>query len=70
MPGYKLYPQNGEIREGLKCAYCKLVLKDPVQTSETGLRLCKDCFEIAHKLVLHNIECMHKMWLGTSTLNF
>jgi len=45
MPGYKVYPQkNGEVREGLKCSYCRLVLKDPIQTSETGQRYCKECF--------------------------
>ena len=52
MPGHKVVLQDdGEIREGLTCAYCKLVLKDPVQTSETGQRLCKECFEVA-RLVL------------------
>jgi len=45
MPGYKLYLQDGEIHEGLKCSYCRLVLKDPIQTSETGLRYCKECFK-------------------------
>ena len=42
---------GGGIREGLTCSYCKLLLKDPVQTSESGLRLCKGCFEDAAKLV-------------------
>ena len=52
MPGYKVYLQDGgEIREGLTCSYCKLLLKDPVQTSESGLRLCRGCYEIANKLV-------------------
>ena len=52
MPGYKVYTQDGgEIREGLTCSYCKLLLKDPVQTSESGLRLCRGCFEEASKLV-------------------
>ena len=50
MPGHKVFLQDdGEIREGLTCFYCKLVLKDPVQTTETGLRLCKECFEEARK---------------------
>lgn len=46
MPGYKVYVQenDGEVREGLKCFFCKLLLKDPVQSSETGQRYCKDCF--------------------------
>ena len=53
MPGYKVFLEDGgEIREGLTCAYCKLVLKDPVQTSESGLRLCRGCFEKANRLVL------------------
>ena len=49
---------GGEIREGLTCSYCKLVLKDPVQTSESGLRLCRGCFEKASKLVLHTSKTM------------
>ncbi|XP_065917637.1 TNF receptor-associated factor 6-like [Dysidea avara] len=45
MPGHKVYPvDGGEVRDGLTCTYCKLMLKDPVQTSETGLRLCRECF--------------------------
>ena len=47
-----MYLQDGgEIHEGLICSYCKLLLKDPVQTSESGLRLCRGCFEEASKLV-------------------
>jgi len=53
MPGYKVFLEDdGEICEGLACSYCKLVLKDPVQTSESGLRLCQDCCETATELVL------------------
>ena len=52
MPGYKVFLQDGgEIHEGLTCCYCRLVLQDPVQTSESGLRLCKECYETASKLV-------------------
>ena len=52
MPGYKVFLQDsGGIHEGFTCSYCKLLLKDPVQTSETGQRLCKECFEEASKLV-------------------
>ena len=52
MPGYKVYLRDGgDICEGLTCSYCKLLLKDPVQTSESGLRLCRECFEKAIKLV-------------------
>ena len=63
MPGYKVFLEDdGEIREGLKCSYCKLVLKDPVQTSESGLRLCRGCFEDAKKLVHHTpIYIMRKL---------
>ena len=54
MPGYKVFLQDGgDIREGLTCSYCKLVLKDPVQTSESGQRLCRECFDKATKLVTH-----------------
>ena len=53
MQGYKVFLEDGgEICEGLTCSYCKLVLKDPVQTSESGLRLCRGCFEKAKKLVV------------------
>ena len=53
MPGYKVYLQkNDEIREGIKCTYCRLVLRDPIQTSETGQRYCKECFTDAFRLVL------------------
>ncbi|XP_065916370.1 TNF receptor-associated factor 2-like [Dysidea avara] len=48
MPGYRVYSQDGgEVRDGLTCSYCKLMLKDPVQTTETGKRFCKGCFEKA-----------------------
>ena len=54
MPGYKVFLQDDRgIHEGLTCSYCKLVLKDPVQTSETGQRLCRECFNKATKLVYH-----------------
>ena len=52
MPGHKLYLQDeGDIHEGLKCSYCRLVLKDPIQTSETGQRYCKECFKDAVRFV-------------------
>ena len=52
MPGYKVFLEDGgEIHEELTCSYCELVLKDPVQTTESGLRLCRGCFEEANKLV-------------------
>ena len=52
MPGYKVYLQDGgDIgkHKGLLCGYCKLLLKNPVQTSKSGKRLCRECFEIAIK---------------------
>ena len=53
MPGYKVFLEDGgELSEGLTCSYCKLVLRNPVQTSESGLRLCRGCFEDANRLVL------------------
>ena len=56
MPGHKVFLEDGgEIREGLTCFYCKLVLKDPVQTSESGRRLCRGCYEEAKKLVIMKI---------------
>ena len=47
MPGYKVFLQDGgDIREELTCSYCKLVLKDPVQTSESGQRFCWECYTV------------------------
>ena len=52
MPGYKVFLEdNGDVRKGLKCSYCNLLLNDPVQTSESGLRFCRECFKDAKKLV-------------------
>ena len=48
MPGYKLYLQNNEEpREGVKCSYCRLILRDPIQTTNTGQRYCRECFKEA-----------------------
>ena len=48
MPGYKLHLQsNGESREGVKCSYCRLILRDPIQTTNTGQRYCRECFKEA-----------------------
>ena len=50
MPGYKPYLQNNEeLREGVKCSYCRLILRDPVQTAESGQRYCRECFKEAVK---------------------
>ena len=52
MPGLELYLQDGgKVQDELTCSYCKLVLKDPVQTSESGLRFCRECFDKAKMLV-------------------
>ena len=52
MPGHRLHLQDGgEVGGELTCSYCKLVLKDPVQTNQTGQRFCKECFDKAMKLV-------------------
>ena len=62
MPEYKVYLQkNGEIREGLRCSYCRLVLRDPIQTSETGQRYCRECFTEAARSVLnlHQLDDCH-----------
>jgi len=68
MPGYKLYLQGGgKIHEGLKCSFCLLVLKDPIQTSETGQRYCKECFkDHASRCVALNdaITDMIDVWCG------
>ena len=48
MSGYRVILQDGgAIWEGLICSYCKLVLKNPMQTTESGLRFCKECFDEA-----------------------
>ena len=54
MPGYKVYLQkDGEIREGLRCSYCRLVLRDPIKTSQTGQCYCRECFTEAARSVLN-----------------
>ena len=47
--GYRctIWSPDGEVfNEALMCTRCSLLLKDPVQTSETGKRYCKECFDI------------------------
>ena len=49
------------VREGLLCYYCRLILKDPIQTSETGQRFCKECFKEAVRYVIvatFNLACI------------
>ena len=58
---------GGEICAGLTCSYCKLVLKDPVQTSESGLRLCRECWDKVSKLVYYDLSVSSNklyMWLS------
>ena len=56
-----MYPQDGgDVRDGLTCSYCKLMLKDAVQTTETGLRFCKGCFEKAQRFVSIVMLCMYR----------
>ena len=48
MPGYKVcLVDNAALRDGLKCSYCTLLLKDPIQTTESGQRYCKECYKEA-----------------------
>ena len=66
MPGYKLHMQsNEEPREGIKCSYCRLILRDPIQTTESGQRYCKECYKEAVRCVLFKRLCMH---LGLASL--
>ena len=60
MPGYKVSLVGNTasiIREGLKCSYCRLLLKDPIQTSESGLRYCRECFKEAVRYV-YTVMCV------------
>ena len=60
MPGYKVCLLNDEsFREGLKCSFCSLLLRDPIQTSETGQRYCKECYKEAVRLVLYQASLLH-----------
>ena len=53
MPGYRAYPQDGgDVCDDLTCCYCKLMLRDPVQTTVTGHRLCRDCFNAAQRYIV------------------
>ena len=48
MPGYKLRLRNNEEpNEGIKCSYCRLIMRDPIQTAESGQRYCRECFKEA-----------------------
>ena len=50
MSGHVVHLQDDQkVPEELKCTYCKLVLNDPVETSESGLRFCKECYHKTDK---------------------
>lgn len=52
MPGYDLKVDGDYARlDSLQCTYCKLILRDAIQTSE-GQRFCKTCWEQIEKFVL------------------
>ena len=69
MPGYDVFPlQAGRmILERLKCRHCRLVMKDPVQTKETGLLYCRECFSEVVKYVciiyMCGCECVIGIYL-------
>lgn len=44
-----LLQDDQELPEELKCTYCKLILNEPVETSETDLRFCGECYDKAVK---------------------
>ena len=51
MSGHVIYLQDDDqkVPEELQCTYCGLVMNEPVETSETGLRFCDSCFDNAAK---------------------
>ena len=57
IPGCKIFLQDArKIPEELICPHCNLVLNDPVQTTETGLRFCRECFNrysVAYTVMTH-----------------
>ena len=49
MPGYKaVYPETVDKR--LKCADCKLVLRNAMQLTRDGTLICKTCYEQRYAL--------------------
>ena len=65
MPGYDILPlQDGAtIQERLKCCHCRLVMSDPVQTKQTGLLYCRECFSEVVKYV-YNMLCVCEYVVG------
>ena len=64
MPGYKLVFLQ-EILKTFLCAYCKLVMRDPVQTSKTGIRFCKECYNKAPRYALSKLYCPVMYYFGS-----
>ena len=71
MPGYKaVYPETVDKR--LKCADCKLVLRNAMQLTRDGTLICKTCYEqryatvaSCNKLKLHDVhpKCASALFL-------
>ena len=71
MPGYKaVYPEAVDKR--LKCAVCKLVLRNAMQLTRDGTLLCKTCYEqryatvvSCNRLKLHDVhpKCASALFL-------
>ena len=50
MSGHVIHLQDDQtLPNELKCAYCELVLNDPMETSESELRFCAKCHDKASK---------------------
>ena len=48
MSGHVICLQDDQqLAEELTCTYCQLVLNEPVEASESGLRFCDNCFDKA-----------------------
>ena len=47
-PGYSVETVEQDVKNGLLCSECSLILRDAVQTSES-IRLCQVCFDVISK---------------------
>ena len=54
MPGYEIFPlqDDTEIPKIFICPHCHLVMRDPVQTKVSGVRICRGCLGEALKYVI------------------
>ena len=71
MPGYKLRLQNNEEpSEGIKCSYCRLIMRDPIQTTESGQRYCRECFKEAVRYAFLGLiaQRFSLVWRGQTPL--